>query len=88
MGPASPPLLAAGGGYLRQLHEGDTLSEGGRIFTFGGGARIPLAIRNTGRLSAYGVRGDARAAIRSKAAALDGGSHVSPSLGVSFYALF
>jgi len=82
------PFLAGGGGYLRQLHEGDTLSESGRIFSAGGGARIPLATRSRGRLAAYGIRADARAVVRTKAAALDGGSHLSPSIGVSLYASF
>ena len=33
------PFVTGGGGYLRQLHEGDTLAETGRIYYVGGGAR-------------------------------------------------
>src|SRR5262249_3031607 len=36
------PFVTAGGGYLRQLHEGNVLAQTGRLAYAGGGARVPL----------------------------------------------
>jgi hypothetical protein len=82
------PFFAAGAGYLRQLHAGDTLAANGRVFDAGGGVRIPLGIRSGRRLSAYGVRGDARLLVRMKGVAIDASTHVSPSIAASLYAVF
>jgi hypothetical protein len=41
------PFVSGGAGYLRQLHEGRTLVETGRVYEIGGGVRHELA----GRLS-------------------------------------
>src|SRR4029450_4774248 len=39
------PFATAGAGYLRQLHEGLTLSEHGHLFYVGGGVRRMLLLR-------------------------------------------
>lgn len=82
------PFLSASAGYLRQLHDGDSLVATGQMFGFGGGTRIPLVTRVSGRMKSFGLRGDARAVIRTKAAAVDGRSHVSPSIGVGAFVTF
>ena len=54
------PFASAGAGYLRQLHEGLTLSEHGHLFYFGGGVRRVLVLRPKGFLRGLGARGDVR----------------------------
>jgi hypothetical protein len=54
------PFAAAGAGYLRQLHEGLTLTEEGHLFYVGGGARRMLAQRPRGFPRGLGARGDVR----------------------------
>jgi len=82
------PFLSVSAGYLRQLHEGDALAATGRIYGFGGGVRLPFMTATTGRMKALGLRADARAVVRTKAAALDGRGHTSPAIGVSLFATF
>jgi hypothetical protein len=83
------PFLSASAGYLRQLHEGDTLALSGQIYGFGGGATVPLVKSQSGRrMKSFGLRADLRAVIRTKAAAVDGKSHTSPAVGVSAFAAF
>jgi len=59
------PFATAGAGYLRQLHEGLTLSEHGHLFYFGGGVRRVLILRPKGFVRGLGARGDARLDILS-----------------------
>jgi hypothetical protein len=54
------PFAAAGGGYLRQLHEGQTNIEHGQVYHAGGGVKHWLLARNQGRIRGAGVRADAR----------------------------
>lgn len=54
------PFVTAGAGYLRQLHEGRTLVEQGRVYHAGGGVKHWLLARDRGFISAAGVRADAR----------------------------
>jgi hypothetical protein len=83
------PFVAVGGGYLRQLHEGDTLVQAGKVFYAGGGARIPLVSRGADkRLRQLGVRIDLRALLRSSSVMLDGESHISPALAASLFVRF
>ena len=53
------PFVAAGAGYVRQLHEGQMFIEQGTAYHAGGGARHDL-FRRGGWLEAAGVRGDVR----------------------------
>ena len=54
------PFAAAGAGYLRQLHEGLTVTETGHLFYVGGGARRTFVTRPMGFVRGVGVRGDVR----------------------------
>lgn len=81
------PFVSAGAGYLRQLHEGDTLSATGRTYHVGGGVKWLLRSRPKG-MKGLGLRGDARALIREKGVAFDARAHVSPVLAASLFVRF
>jgi hypothetical protein len=83
------PFVAGGGGYLRLLHEGETLAEGGGVFYAGGGAAFPLSQRGRGRrLKEVGIRADVRALFRTGALTLDGRVHAAPEVAVSLFTRF
>lgn len=73
------PFLSVGAGYLRQLHEGQTLVENGAVFHAGGGVRVPFFVRQQG-VKTVGVRADARITFRHGGAALADGVTASPSI--------
>jgi hypothetical protein len=54
------PFITGGAGYLRQLHEGQTVVEHGQLFQAGGGVKYPVVSRASGLIRSAGVRGDAR----------------------------
>ena len=60
LGQRTIPFATAGAGYLRQLHEGHTVIDEGRIYHVGGGLKHWLLARDSGLLRAAGVRLDAR----------------------------
>jgi hypothetical protein len=82
------PFAMAGGGYLRQIHESATVIETGRFYQFGGGATLLLVTGRHFHARGIGARVDARALIRSKGVAFDGGSRTSPAAGVSAFVRF
>ncbi len=60
LGQRTIPFATAGAGYLRQLHEGRTVIDEGRVYHVGGGLKHWLLARDRGLLKAAGVRLDAR----------------------------
>ncbi len=60
MGARTVPFIVAGGGYLRQLHEGLTVIEHGQVYHAGGGVKHWLMARDRGFVSGVGLRADAR----------------------------
>jgi opacity protein-like surface antigen len=82
------PFVDAGGGYLRHLHDERALVETGQIYHVGGGVKFVFATRGRNRGTQVGIRADARASIRTRAATLDGRAHTAPALGVSLFARF
>lgn len=60
LGGRTVPFVAAGGGYLRQLHEGQTIIEHGVLFHAGGGLKHWFLARSQGALRGAGMRADAR----------------------------
>jgi hypothetical protein len=54
------PFVSGGAGYLRQLHEGQTVVEQGHLVHAGGGVKHWLLARERGFLNGAGVRVDAR----------------------------
>lgn len=82
------PFAMAGAGYLRQLHDQAALVETGRFYQVGGGATYLLVSSPRFHTKGIGARVDARALIRSKGVAFDGGRHTSPAFGVSAFVRF
>ncbi len=84
------PFVRAGAGYLRQLHESQTLIETGQVYDVGGGIRFPLrsSAGSQSTITRVGVRVEGRATIRSGGIALDGGTHASPTLAASAFVRF
>ena len=60
IGDRAVPFVSAGGGYLRQLHEGQTVIEEGQVYHAGGGIKWLLLARDRGLVRATGVRADVR----------------------------
>jgi hypothetical protein len=78
-----------GGGYIRDVHERNTLVQEGKLFYGGGGVRILLSSRGpAASIKQIGVRADLRMVIRSGDVMLDGRSHASPDVRVSLFARF
>jgi hypothetical protein len=65
------PYVAAGAGYLRQLHEGLVSVEQGHVYHLGGGLSRELLSRNRGVVRAAGLRADARVYFLSGGISLD-----------------
>jgi hypothetical protein len=82
------PFAAAGAGYLRQLHEGLTVVEEGRVYYVGGGANYWLFSRLRGLPRAAGARTDLRLNLLSRGIALDEGRRSHMSVSGSFFVVF
>jgi len=83
------PFAAAGAGYLRQLHEGLTVVEEGRVYYVGGGAKYWLFMRPRGFTRAAGARADVRLNLLSGGIALDeDGLRRHVSISGSFFLVF
>jgi hypothetical protein len=82
------PFVSGSAGYLRQLHEGNTVVVTGQMYQLGGGVKYLFGARDRTRLKglkAYGVRADAGLAARVKGAAFDTGAKYSPALAASLF---
>jgi hypothetical protein len=82
------PFASAGAGYLRQLHEGLTVIESGRVYHIGGGIKHWLLSRTRGTVRAAGVRADARLYFLSGGIAVDDGPRPHGAVSASFFATF
>lgn len=82
------PFLSGGGGYLRQLNDGQTLVQTGRSWYAGGGVIYGLKSGGTGWLKSSGLRFDARATLLEQGVALDDGRHLVPTFGGAFFVRF
>jgi len=82
------PFVAAGGGYLRQLHAGKTLVEEGQVYYAGGGTKYLLAPRARGLARAFGLRLDARLTVRTGGFSFDDRAVLSPSAAAGIVAAF
>jgi hypothetical protein len=73
------PFVTGGAGYLRQVHEGQTLIDTGQSAYAGGGLTVTLRhARRRAFLDAFGLRADARVNLRS------GGFESGDDSGVTF----
>ena len=82
------PFVAAGAGYLRQLHEGLTLTEDGQVFYVGGGVRTTIVTRTKGFVRGLGVRGDVRFNILSGGITVEDKARQQLSASASFFVVF
>jgi hypothetical protein len=82
------PFASGGAGYLRQLHEGQTLVEEGVAYHLGGGVRRSLFARDSGWVRGAGIRADARIDILTGGIEFDGQARVHPAVSGSFYVGF
>ena len=82
------PFATAGAGYLRQLHEGLTLSEHGHVFYVGGGVRSVLMLRPKGFVRGLGVRGDVRLDVLSDGITVEGKTRNHFSVRGSLFVVF
>lgn len=75
------PFLVAGGGYLRQLHEGQTLIEQGQVYHAGGGFRYPLMLHDRGIFRSLGLKASVRLHVLRRGISFDAGPrpHVAAS---------
>jgi hypothetical protein len=88
LGRRTVPFVSAGAGYMRHLHERQTLAESGALYYLGAGANIILIARPDARLTVIGVRLDARAVFRAGGAAFDDDAHVAPTAGATLFVRF
>jgi hypothetical protein len=73
------PIVVAGGGYLRELHDGQSLVETGQIYYGGVGIRVALATDRSA-LSRVSLRAEARARWRRGSSSIDTGVRAAPSI--------
>jgi hypothetical protein len=60
IGSRTVPFVSGGAGYLRQLHEGQTLVESGPVYHVGAGVKPWFARRDSGFVRGAGIRVDGR----------------------------
>lgn len=88
LGQRTLPYVSGGAGYLRQLHQGQTVVEEGQVFHAGGGVKYWLVARQRGFVNGAGFRMDARLYLMSGGIAFEDGPRphgaVSGSVFVSF----
>jgi hypothetical protein len=82
------PFASGGAGYLRQLHEGQTLVEEGVAYHLGGGVRRSLFARDGGWVRGAGIRVDARVYILTGGIELDDQPRAHPAVAGSFFVSF
>lgn len=82
------PFVVAGGGYLRQLHEGLTVIEEGRVFYAGAGARRLVWSRPRGTPRALGARGDVRLNVLTGGITVDDTARRQVSASASLFVVF
>jgi len=82
------PFASAGAGYLRQLHEGQTLVDEGHLFYAGGGVTRGLFARGNGLVRGVGLRADIRMNVVSGGVSFDDDSRVQGAFSGSVFVAF
>jgi opacity protein-like surface antigen len=82
------PFASAGAGYLRQLHDGQTLIDAGPSYYVGGGVDYLLNRAATRGSKAAGIRADVRGVFLRGSLTLDGRTHVAPVIGAAMFFRF
>ncbi|HSK09376.1 MAG TPA: hypothetical protein VK911_07360, partial [Vicinamibacterales bacterium] len=81
-------FVAAGAGYMRQLHEGNTLVETGQVYHVGGGVKYMLRPRKAGFVRAFGMRADGGLYLRAGGFSFDDRIARSPAATIGLIAAF
>lgn len=82
------PFVTLGGGYVRDLHDGQTLVEGGAIGYIGGGVNLTLRSRPAAAMKAIGVRLDGRGVFGFRGIGFDDDIHTTYAIGASLFLRF
>ena len=82
------PFASAGAGYLRQLHDGQTLIDAGPAYYVGGGVDYLLNRAAARGSKATGIRADVRGVVLRGSLTLDGRTHVVPVVGAAMFFRF
>lgn len=82
------PFVTAGGGYLRQVHETQTLIDDGHSYHVGGGIKRRLFTRDRRFVKSAGVRGDVRVYWLSGGMAFDTDTHTRVAATGAFFVGF
>jgi hypothetical protein len=78
------PFVTGGGGYVRELHEGNELAETGRQYHAGAGVKLWFGERRR----RVGVRGEVGVALREGGSDFSDGRRTVPTVGASLLYLF
>jgi hypothetical protein len=78
------PFVTGGGGYVRELHEGNELAETGRQYHAGAGVKLWFGERRR----RFGVRGEVGVALREGGSDFSDGRRTVPTVGASLLYLF
>ena len=82
------PFLTAGGGFIRQLHDGRTFAESGWSAHAGGGLHYLFSSPSASSPRPTGLRLDARGALLPSDVALDGRNHVAAVFEAALFVRF
>jgi len=82
------PFAAAGAGYLRELHEGQTLIEEGHSYHVGGGVRRRLFSHDRAFVKSGGLRGDVRVYLMSGGVAFTSDTRARVAVSGAFFVGF
>ena len=88
VGERTVPFASAGAGYVRQLHEGQSLVEQGLVYHAGGGVKHWLLARDRGFISAAGLRADARVYLMSGGIAFEDRARPHAAVSGSVFVAF
>lgn len=82
------PFVAAGGAYLRQLHDEQVLVETGQVWSGAVGARLWLRTARVGRRGAFGATVEGGVSVRSGGIHFVDGRRTLPTISVHLFAGF
>jgi hypothetical protein len=82
------PFVAIGGGYVRDVHDGQTLVESGAIGYMGGGLNLTLRSSPAAAMKAAGVRLDGRVVFGWRGVGFDDDAHTTYAVGASMFMRF
>ena len=88
IGGRTVPFVSGGAGYLRQLHDGQTLVESGQVYHLGGGIKHWLALRDSGFVRGAGIRVDGRLYLLVKGIELEERVRPHGAISGSFFLTF